>query len=154
MGVIFYNLDGTKICEWPDRTDLVLILCDRIKIKLANSTDQMFRAVFENVDILPKITIFDPDDKRGGRHIAENIYISRKSVLNDTQKDGDIMGTLFHEFHHYLNYKYKFRPYRYRDDDEAAGIIFDHNADFGTKMQSEEEFKDDAYQSMRAEKMN
>ena len=139
MSIIIRDEDDNLIAEWPDRKDLVDLLCEQINEKLANSKDELFKAAYDNVDRLPEIVIFDPMMGAGGAQIAETIKIGRRSVLGELHADGDIMGTLFHEYHHYLNYIYKFRPYKYTN--EPKGEIFYIDTVMGEKLQSEEEFK-------------
>jgi hypothetical protein len=125
--------------------ELIPILQERIKNNLSSETDLFLKYAYDEVEILTSIVSFNPNVSFGGRYVNGQLFVGTYGFKNGST-DEDIMATIFHEYMHYLNKKYKI--YEYRMENEREGEIYSFNIQcFYRKIESESEFLERIYQT-------
>ena len=133
-------------------SDLIVILIERINEKLNHSTEKYPKWAFENRNQLKEITQFNPNADGAGQHINGRIDVGPTNFIKNSSDD-DFLSTIYHEFLHYLNWRFKDLPYRMEDVEK--GIIYGKLIPcFEERMQSTNEFLERAYISFITEKIN
>jgi predicted SprT family Zn-dependent metalloprotease len=123
--------------------DLVAILQERIRNHLKNSSSKYPKQAFENEEVLLSITHFDPMTGSGGQYRNGHLYVGTRN-FKENSIDEDILATIYHEYMHYLNWKY---GNRYRMKNLEKGEVYQSLVEcFEKRMQTQEEFLDKAYQ--------
>jgi predicted SprT family Zn-dependent metalloprotease len=130
--------------------DLVTVLQERIREYLKNSTDKYQKLALENEAILSSISQFDPTIGAGGMYKNGKLYVGTRN-FKENSNDEDILSTVYHEYMHYLNWQF---GGRYRMADLEKGIVYSTPIScFEERMQTDDEFLDDAYQKFQYSKV-
>jgi hypothetical protein len=131
--------------------DLIIVLQQRIKEHLNNSTGKYPKLAYENESVLSSITELDPNIGGGGQYRNGRLYIGRRN-FKENSADEDILATIYHEYMHYLNWHYGDR-YRMADM-ETGEVYFIKVRCYEERMQTEDEFLDDVYLQFYTDKLN
>jgi hypothetical protein len=130
--------------------DLIIVLQQRIKEHLNNSTEKYPKLAYENESVLSSITQFDPTLGGGGAYKNGKLYVGTRN-FKENSADEDMLATLYHEYMHYLNWQF---GDRYRMDDLEKGVVYQKRIEcFEERMKTEDEFLNDAYYSFIYSKM-
>jgi hypothetical protein len=122
--------------------DLIIVLQQRIKERLEGSTDKYAKLAYENAESLSSIVAFDPGISAGGAYKNGVLYVGNRN-FKEGAEDEDILATIYHEYMHYLNWKY---GDQYRMEDLLKGFVYQKKvACFEKRMQTEIDFFDNAY---------
>jgi hypothetical protein len=130
--------------------DLVTLLQQRIREYLENETEKYPKLAFENENVLSSIAEYDANIGAGGQYRNGKLYVGTRN-FTENREDEDILATIYHEYMHYLNWKF---GNRYRMADLETGIVYTKTIIcFEKRIQSEDEFFNDAYQLFILDKM-
>jgi hypothetical protein len=131
--------------------ELVTVLQERIIDYLKNSTDKYQKLAFENEKVLPSISQFDPTLGAGGTYKNGKLYVGTRN-FKENSTDEDILSTIYHEYMHYLNWRF---GDRYRMADLEKGIVYSITVScFEERLQTENEFLEDVYLQFYTDKIN
>jgi hypothetical protein len=130
--------------------DLIIVLQQRIKEHLNNNTEKYSTLAYDNENVLPSITQFDPTLGSGGAYKNGKLYVGTRN-FKESSADEDILATLYHEYMHYLNWQF---GDRYRMENLMEGKVYSRKVEcYENRMQTETEFLNEAYLGFQYSKM-
>jgi hypothetical protein len=122
--------------------DLTKLLQTRIVAKLSTSTERFQQYAYQNQNELSNIVVFDKSYSGGGKYVNKQLIIGTDQKINNSNEN--ILSTIYHEYMHYINDKYKIFPYRMENAEE--GIVYTKIIpQYERRMETQEEFLHDAY---------
>jgi hypothetical protein len=112
--------------------------------KLSTSTEQFQQYAYQHQNELSGIVVFDKSYSGGGKYVNKHLIIGTEREINNSSEN--ILSTIYHEYMHYLNDKYKISPYRMENIEK--GIVYNKIIpQYERRMETQEEFLKDAYDS-------